>query len=35
MGYSNVREFKQGKMGWIAAGYNVEGTDPDQPFPSA
>ncbi|HEY9785185.1 MAG TPA: hypothetical protein V6D17_07270 [Candidatus Obscuribacterales bacterium] len=35
LGYKNVKEFKEGKMGWMAAGYKLEGTNPDEPFPPA
>src|SRR2546430_3430625 len=33
LGYNNVLELKEGKAGWIEAGYPVMQSEPDQPVP--
>ena len=33
MGYTNVREYAEGKQDWIAAGLPAEGTHPREPIP--
>jgi rhodanese-related sulfurtransferase len=33
MGYSNVREYEEGKQDWVAAGLPLEGKNLDEPIP--